>query len=387
MAILMTAEKFIETAKEVQRSKTVYMWGTYGQVLTNALIDYKANQYKNHNTPARVARHKKLVGQGYSAWDCVGLIKGILWGWTPGKNPPYGAKGVPDTGSDGMYKNYCTHQSTDFSKIIPGCVVWVTGHIGVYIGGGLVVEATSRSGGGYTDNVMITALGNIGTVPGYPTRSWTHHGRLPWIDYSQEVQPEPEPTDVIIHTVVKGDTPWALAVRYLASGLRYKEIMAWNGLADNANIFVGQKLKVYTYGKPPYEPPKAEPEVVKHTVVKGDTPWGLAVKYLGAGSRYKEIMEASGLAHNATIYAGQVLTIPSGCVQAEPEVFKAYKVRVNTKNGLNVRSTPSVSGRVIKTLGDGLTVEITGEEADGGRTWGRTEAHGGWIALDFTVRV
>lgn len=381
MAILMTAKEFIDKCKEVQKSNTVYMWGTYGQILTNALIDYKAGQYPTHNKPDRVARHRKLVGKGYSAWDCVGVIKGILWGWQLGKNPPYGANRVPDTGSDGMYKNYCTNQSTDFSKIIPGCVVWVPGHIGVYIGNGLVIEATSRSTGGFTDNVLISSLNNIGVVPGYPARSWTHHGRLPWLDYSQEV--EPEPTEYIIHTVIKGDTPWGLAVKYLSSGLRYKEIMSWNNLADNANIFVGQKLKIYTYGKPEYTPPEPEPEYVEHTVKKGDTPWGLAVKYLGSGVRYPEIMKSSGLANNATIYVGQVLKIPSGCIQSEPEVFKPFKTKVNTPNGLNVRSGPGTSHKVLRTLGNGTIVTIEKED----KGWGYIAAYKGWVALSYTLKV
>lgn len=47
----------------------------------------------------------------------------------------------------------------------------------------------------------------------------------------------------------------------------------------------------------------------KHTVVKGDTLWGLAAKYLGNGSRYPEIMKASGIT-STTLIVGQVLTIP-----------------------------------------------------------------------------
>ena len=47
-----------------------------------------------------------------------------------------------------------------------------------------------------------------------------------------------------------------------------------------------------------------------YTVVKGDSPWSIAEKVLGSGSKYKELMACNGLAENATIYAGQVLKIP-----------------------------------------------------------------------------
>lgn len=379
--MIMTANELIAKAKEIQKTNTVYMWGTYGQKLTHALIDYKANQYPKHNTPARVARHKKLVGQNYTAWDCVGLIKGILWGWDKDKGVSYrGNALVPDVGSDSMYRNYTTHQSTSFQGILPGEAVWVPGHIGIYIGDGLVIEATSRSGNGFTDNVMISALGNIGAVKGYPTRSWTHHGRLKWVEY--DAKPTPEPGEYVIHTVVKGDTPWGLAVRYLKSGPRYPEIMAWNGLTTNANIFVGQKLKIFTYGSPPYVPPTPEPDYVTHTVVKGDTPWGLAVRYLKSGSRYTEIMKLNGLSNTANIYVGQVLKIPVECPVSDPEVFKPYKAKVNTKNGLNVRQSPTTASKVLRVLGNGTVVTIDREESG----WGYITAQKGWVSLAYVVK-
>lgn len=51
-------------------------------------------------------------------------------------------------------------------------------------------------------------------------------------------------------------------------------------------------------------------ELRTHKVVKGDTLWNIAQKYLGNGNRYKEIMELNGL-KSSTIYAGQVFKIPA----------------------------------------------------------------------------
>lgn len=53
--------------------------------------------------------------------------------------------------------------------------------------------------------------------------------------------------------------------------------------------------------------PKAE--YFTYTVKSGDTLWDIAHKYLRNGSRYKEIMFASGIT-SETIYVGQKLTIP-----------------------------------------------------------------------------
>ena len=47
-----------------------------------------------------------------------------------------------------------------------------------------------------------------------------------------------------------------------------------------------------------------------HTVVHGDTLWVIAKKYLGNGSRYKEIVSLNGLKSNV-IYSGMKLKIPN----------------------------------------------------------------------------
>ncbi len=46
-----------------------------------------------------------------------------------------------------------------------------------------------------------------------------------------------------IHTVVKGDTLWKIAKKYLGNGFRYPEIKALNGLTSNV-IYSGWKLKI-----------------------------------------------------------------------------------------------------------------------------------------------
>ena len=46
-----------------------------------------------------------------------------------------------------------------------------------------------------------------------------------------------------IHTVVPGDTLWAIAKKYLGNGSRCKEIVSLNGLKSNV-IYSGMKLKV-----------------------------------------------------------------------------------------------------------------------------------------------
>lgn len=105
------------------------------------------------------------------------------------------------------------------------------------------------------------------------------------------------PSTYEIHTVAKGDTLWNIAVKYLGQGSRYTEIMKLNGLTSTT-LVLGQKLKI--------------PSTYQciHTVVKGDTLWNLAVKYLGKGSRYAEIKKLNNLTSDA-LGVGMKLKIPN----------------------------------------------------------------------------
>lgn len=128
----------------------------------------------------RAAANKKPPVFGF---DCVCLIKGILWGWTGDASKTYGgakytSNGVPDIGADSMIR-VCKDVSTDFGKIIPGEAVWLSGHIGVYIGGGKVIECSPA----FLNRVQVTACLNIGKIAGMNGRKWTKHGRLPYITY------------------------------------------------------------------------------------------------------------------------------------------------------------------------------------------------------------
>ena len=53
----------------------------------------------------------------------------------------YAVNGVPDIGADTMITK-CKGVSTNFSNVEVGEALWCSGHIGVYIGGGLAVECS-----------------------------------------------------------------------------------------------------------------------------------------------------------------------------------------------------------------------------------------------------
>lgn len=180
-------------------------------------------------------------------FDCVCLIKGILWGWKGDKTLTYGgaiykANGVPDIGADSMIKQ-CENVSTDFSNIVAGEAVWLEGHIGIYIGNGLAVECTPK----WDNKVQITAVANLGNKSGYHSRRWVKHGKLPWIDYSVSSNgtalPKNGTSMIRKYTVRKGDSLWSIASKELGKGSRYTEIMKLNCLTTTF-IYPNQVLKI-----------------------------------------------------------------------------------------------------------------------------------------------
>ena len=185
---IMTVEAFIKILKSIEKNyKTVYVYGGIGQIVTNSLLNAKAKQYPSFYTISRMAILKKFVGRGYYGFDCVNLIKSILWGWNGDKTKTYcGAKyasnTVPDVSADGFIQ-LCTDVSRNFKNIKIGEAVWMAGHIGVYIGNGLVIECSPR----WQNSVQITCCANVKTVAGYNKRTWSKHGKIPWLIYSSQV--------------------------------------------------------------------------------------------------------------------------------------------------------------------------------------------------------
>lgn len=180
----MTSAEFVKKLENVvENYKTVYMWGTFGSPVTESIIAQKAGQYPTSYNTTKQSALRALIGKGYFGFDCVGLIKGLLWGWVGDKSKTYGgatyeSNNVPDISADTMITK-CSGVSTDFNDIVAGEAVWMKGHIGVYIGNGKVIESTSS----WSSGVQITALGNIGTISGLNSRKWEKHGKLPYIEY------------------------------------------------------------------------------------------------------------------------------------------------------------------------------------------------------------
>ena len=158
-------------------SKKVFPWsplskrGSFGNVLTPSLLEYKVKQY-----PDGVGKYRSFIEQHYlgrRTADCVGLIKSYGWFDAESGQINYGTNGMPDYSANQMYrtsvKNGAEHGTIADMPDVPGLILWKEGHTGIYIGGGYAVEAMSTSKG----------VGKT-KVEG---RGWQAWYKLPYIHY------------------------------------------------------------------------------------------------------------------------------------------------------------------------------------------------------------
>lgn len=187
MSYIMTGNALAAKAVDIaQRVKTIYGYAMYGFQITDKTIQGKAAQNLNGwYTSTKITMLKAVANQMPPTWgfDCVNLIKGILWGWVGDETKEkggavYGSNGVPDTNADGMIAR-CYNVTDDFTHIDVGEALWMSGHIGIYIGDGLAVECTPK----WANGVQITAVHNIKKQQGFNGRMWTKHGKLPYVSY------------------------------------------------------------------------------------------------------------------------------------------------------------------------------------------------------------
>lgn len=258
-----------------------------------------------------------VAGGDWAKWngkswnfDCVILVKAILWGWSENKKHAHGgaiynSNNVFDDSADGII-NRCKNISTNFKSIPKGSLLWMSGHVGVYIGNGEVIECT----GAWEGKVVKSQIGSKGerTRNGVKVGSWKKHGLLPYIEYEEEKKTETSTLkykvgDVVtINGVYMSSTSDTKLTPAITKGTITKILKSKRNpyLLDNGNIgWVNDSCII------PCEEVSKE---IYHTVVKYDTLWNLAQKYYGSGLKYPEIKKLNNLKSD-TIYIGQKLRI------------------------------------------------------------------------------
>ena len=176
----MTNVEFVNMALKTAGMKTLYIKGGFGQVLTESRKKALIKQYDYNKK--REAQIMAATNDTF-AFDCCGLVKGIIWGFSGDTKAVYGGaayatNGMPDTGEKGIL-NMCTNLSDNMNNIEVGEFLYMSGHCGIYAGGGKVVESSPA----WKNGVQVTDLA---------ARKWKAHGLLPQITYNQ-VSPVKKP--------------------------------------------------------------------------------------------------------------------------------------------------------------------------------------------------
>lgn len=155
----------VQWAITAQNSGWGYVLGTYGQVLSRSTFEAKLSQYPEQIEPYKDFILSHWIGRRTA--DCIGLIKGYCWYDASSDSIGYATNGMPDIGTEQIY-NWATQKgSISTMPGIPGIILWKTGHVGVYIGNGIVVEALgtkygvirrSVSSGGWSGWLMLPCI-------------------------------------------------------------------------------------------------------------------------------------------------------------------------------------------------------------------------------------
>lgn len=173
------AKKCLDLA---QNYHTIYVMGCLGYNMTKA---NKTAMYNHNEYNRRPEKWKHINAAGDNRWgfDCVCMIKSLVWGWCADKSKSrgggeYGSNGLSDVGANTIIDDTWSFDVTsidscktyDYTKIQSGEVVWQDGHVGLYIGEGKVIHCTPSGA-------------NCVQMDDFRNMSWKKHGKLRCITY------------------------------------------------------------------------------------------------------------------------------------------------------------------------------------------------------------
>lgn len=247
-----------------------YIYGTYGQILTEKILSEKSKQYPIQLDAYRVAVAKnKYIGK--RCHDCIGLIKGFLWCQDANSVPKY--KPSQDWNTEETYRRATESGSINTIPDIPGICVRYIGHVGVYIGNCEVIEAKGF---------------NYGVVKSKLDGRWTDWYKHPLIEYGETDKYQSN----ITYIVKKGDTLSTIALRYNTTTA---DIAKDNNINDPNIIQVGQVINI-----------RVDIPDITYVVKAGDTLSNIAHRY---NTTVDNIAKLNNIEDVDIINVGQVLKL------------------------------------------------------------------------------
>ena len=131
----------VEHCKKALSEKWFYGWGTYGQKASSSLVSSVVKKYPSMNN-----RWKNYMLEAVSKQtrlcDCYGLVKGYLFTQSDGELK---YNGKYDLNTRMAYDKATEKGALSTMPDLMGVVLYMTGHVGVYIGNGEFIEL---AGGG-----------------------------------------------------------------------------------------------------------------------------------------------------------------------------------------------------------------------------------------------
>lgn len=166
------------------KGKIKYMSsGTMSELTTanmNTFKSWSPSVWANGKVEAHIKPY--LDKPNYYGADCNNIFKGVFWGldtslikdikkYTPnGAGVKRNSNGLGDLGAGDLF-DICTEISSDLSDILPGEMIGMQGHIGMYYGKidgvDYVIDVTISQGG-----LALNKMSN---------QRWTHHGKCPFV--------------------------------------------------------------------------------------------------------------------------------------------------------------------------------------------------------------
>lgn len=185
----------VDLARKALKENWGYVNGTFGNILTATLLQQKCTQtggVGEYNTYWKDRYIKNFIGQRVS--DCYGLVKAYVWWTNEGASPRYNS--LMDRNQEGAYVSATEKGPLSTLPELPGVLLWMKGHVGIYIGNGEFIECAGCPVGmrkGTVKNGMV--------ISGSKFTNWFKDN---WITYIEEVD------DMSKALVLQEDWHWTM---------------------------------------------------------------------------------------------------------------------------------------------------------------------------------
>lgn len=190
-----TAAGLVKHMKKCLQDGWGYVYGAIGQTCTERLLDQCAERYPANNLAGGAMRKAGEKWLGEKVADCSGIVKAYLMSEYTGGPITYNAE--VDTA---VHYNAAKEKGPiGTMPDIPGILVYMPSHMGVYVGNGEVIESAGTLYGVKQSTVEKS----------YISGPWTHWYKCPGITYDESEEPETEekkpvtPAEIKVGSAVK----------------------------------------------------------------------------------------------------------------------------------------------------------------------------------------